>query len=187
MKPGPDRETPPPGSHRRIESEHLVLAPIPRADALALLAGREVPTLVAGCGWPTADTLGGLALEVTQAVASHETDDTGDTANHTGWFVVLRSSGAVIGDCGWLGGPNADGTAEIGYGLAAPYRGRGYGTEAVGALVSWCRRQPGVRRLVADVLPANAASRRLLASLSFQQAEPNGDHVRYVLPTAYGT
>ena len=38
MKPGPDRETPPPGSHRRIESEHLVLAPIPRTAIWAAKA-----------------------------------------------------------------------------------------------------------------------------------------------------
>ena len=47
------------------------------------------------------------------------------------------SVGEAIGTCGWHGGPAADGTAEIGYGLSAAYRGHGYGRESVAAMVGW--------------------------------------------------
>lgn len=155
---------------RRLHTERLILDPIPLAVAQALIAGRPVPSLRAGPGWPGADTFGGLRLDA--ALGDEE---------RTGWFILLRSTGEVIGDCGWRGGPDFRGEAEIGYGLAAPYRGRRYGSEAVAALVAWCRGQPGVRRLSARVLPDNTPSRRLLAGLGFRPDGADGEHLRYVL------
>ena len=63
----------------------------------------------------------------------------------------------MIGDAGWKGRPGPDGTAEIGYGLAARYRGRGYATEALEALVSWMVARPDCARLTAEVLEAQPA------------------------------
>ncbi len=156
---------------RRIETARLVLEPVPLAAAAALVDGRAVPGLLAAPGWPHADTLDGLRMDLEQ----------GEEAR-TGWFITLRGSGEVIGDCGWRGGPDEDGEAEIGYGLAAPYRGLGYGAEAVEGLIGWCREQPGARRLSATVLPDNAPSRRLLERLGFRPDGLTGDSLRYVLP-----
>ena len=61
-----------------------------------------------------------------------------------GWLVTLDD--LVIGDCGAHGDPSPGGDVEIGYGLAEPYRGRGYGTELVTALSDWLLAQPGVKR-----------------------------------------
>lgn len=156
---------------RTIETARLRLQPVDLGSARALLAGRP-SGLRAGAGWPHADTLDGLGMDVRA----------GDPDN-TGWYVVLRSTGEVIGDCGWKGGPDAAGEAEIGYGLAAPYRRRGYGVEAVAGLVDWCERQPGVRRLVAEVLSDNTASRRLLERTGFTVVEVRADgYLRYARP-----
>ncbi len=138
------------------------------ASAAALLAGSPVPGLVAGAGWPPPDTLDALTMDLA----------TGDQSR-TGWFIILRSSGEVIGDCGWRGGPDSAGEAEIGYGLAAPWRGRGYATEAIGGLLQWGTGQPGVRRLVAEVVAGNEPSRRLLTRLGFEPAGTGGAYQRY--------
>ena len=61
----------------------------------------------------------------------------------------------------------------IGYGLAAPYRGHGYGTELVRALSRWLLRQPGVRHVVAQVEPDNAASRATLRRTGFAADGPD--------------
>lgn len=167
--------------NRRIETERLVLQPIPLATARALVAGLPVPGLIAGPGWPQPDTMAGLALDVAAADLAAAELAAADLAAdaRTGWFVVLRATGEVIGDCGWRGGPNGSGDAELGYGLAAPVRGHGYGAEAIGALAAWCARQPGVRRLIADVLPGNTPSRRLVEGLGFTLLGTYGDHLRY--------
>jgi ribosomal-protein-alanine N-acetyltransferase len=153
---------------RVLRTPRLRLEPIPLPVAAALVEGRDAG-LLAGVGWPHADSLDGLRMDL--ALGDPE---------RTGWFVVLRETGEVIGECGWRGGPDPAGEAEIGYGLAAPYRGRGLGAEAVGALVDWCLAQPGVDRLTARVLPGNVASRRVLERLDFLEAGSEDGQVRYV-------
>jgi RimJ/RimL family protein N-acetyltransferase len=132
---------------------HLV--PQTRAAAVALLEGRDCGLPLAE-GYPHADTLDGLRMYV-----EHGGSDDG------GWFVTLAEDGRVVGDCGTLGWVDEHGRVEIGYGLAAPFRGRGLGTEAVRALADWVDAQPGVRVLTASVEVGNEPSRRLLERLGF--------------------
>lgn len=53
----------------------------------------------------------------------------------------------MIGECGTSGPANEAGDIEIGYGLAAPYRGRGFGTELLVALSRWLLTQDSVHRV----------------------------------------
>ncbi|MHB1931224.1 MAG: GNAT family N-acetyltransferase, partial [Acidimicrobiales bacterium] len=76
-----------------------------------------------------------------------------------GWMITLK--GKVIGDCGTKGRADAAGMVEIGYGLAVPFRGQGYGTEAVGAMAEWLLGQSGTVTVRACTLAENAASRRV--------------------------
>ena len=91
-----------------------------------------------------------------------------------GWLVVV--DGRVVGDCGMHGPGDDPGVVEIGYGLAAPERGRGYGSEAVRLLSDWLLDQPGVRAVVAEVDPDNVPSRRVLEKNGFlrEAAGPGG-------------
>ena len=84
-----------------------------------------------------------------------------------GWFVTLADDGRVVGDCGRPGPPDDEGRQEIGYGLAAPFRGQGLGTEAVRVMAEWLDALPEVRALTAEVEVGNDASRRLLERLGF--------------------
>lgn len=135
-----------------------MLVPQTRAASVALLAGEDCGLPLAE-GYPHADTFDALRM-----VVEHGGPDDG------GWFVVLvedAADGRVVGDLATFGPPDDDGVVEIGYGLAAPYRGRGIGTEAVGTFVDWLVTQPDVRRVVARVEVGNEASRRLLARIGF--------------------
>jgi RimJ/RimL family protein N-acetyltransferase len=141
--------------HPRITTERLVLLPQTLDAARALLAGEETGLMLAD-GYPHADTFDGLRM----FVENGSTDDDG------GWFITL-TDGRVIGDCGTLGWTDQDGRVEIGYGLAAPYRGKGYGTEAARALADWVAARPDVTGVTASVEIGNIASRRLLERLGF--------------------
>lgn len=148
-----------------------MLEPVSVAMSRAVLAG-DLGEVSAASGWPHADTLIGLRLELDQT-------QPGDPA---GWFVTLRDEptpGAVIGECGWKGGPDSDGTAELGYGLAPLWRGQGYGTELVGALALWALRQPHCRRLVAEIHEGNVASRRLVERLGFTMERRESPYLYY--------
>ncbi|HWL38473.1 MAG TPA: GNAT family N-acetyltransferase [Frankiaceae bacterium] len=143
------------------------LVPCPASLARAVLAG-DLSGVRAGRGWPHADTYDAL-----RPVAS-------GPEGAEGTFLVVVS-GEVVGDCGWYGPPGADGEVEIGYGLAAPYRGRGLGVEAVRLLVAWVTAQEGVRRVVAETDATNTPSRRLLERLGFTLDTVGSTAVRYLL------
>lgn len=146
----------------------LALVPVDADDIDRVLAG-ELPTLpdsslplVAGRGWPHADSADGLAF-----------------ARHGGraWLVV--AAGCVVGELGTKGPPDDSGSVEIGYGLAGSHRGRGLGTAAVGLLVEALRTDPAVRAVEAEVARPNTASHRLLTRLGFTEVEAAGADVRY--------
>jgi RimJ/RimL family protein N-acetyltransferase len=139
-------------SFERLVTERLVLEPIAPEVAEAVVAG-DLSGLRVGDGWPHADTVDGIGMAVRHGHAP-------------GWFVTL--DGEIIGDCGTHAPPDEAGDVEIGYGLAAPYRGRGYGNELVVAASAWLLRRPGVRRVVArEVLADHVPSRRALERAGF--------------------
>jgi RimJ/RimL family protein N-acetyltransferase len=82
--------------------------------------------------------------------------------------VALRGTGGLIGGCGLDLDVAAEGRRFVlGYCLAAPYWGMGYGTEAVRALVAFGFGELGATRIVAHVFIGNARSGALLRRLGF--------------------
>ena len=152
-----------------MSAARLRLERIGVARARALAAG-DLRGVDPAPGWPHEDTLDAVRMD-----AEHATDD-----DQTGFLAVLTGTGQVVGDAGWKGGPDADGTAEIGYGLAPPARGRGLGTELVGLLTDWALDQPGVRRVCAQVLVGNEPSSRALLRNGFELVDATGSHLRFV-------
>jgi RimJ/RimL family protein N-acetyltransferase len=151
------------------DSARVRLERIGLARAKAIVAG-DYSGLVAGPGWPHDDTLDGIQLAAQFATTDEE----------TGFLVVLVATGEVIGDAGWHGGPDAAGAVEIGFGLAAPFRGRGLGTETVRAVRDWARSQPGVATVLAEALESNIASRRALEAAGFELERTTPPTVLYV-------
>jgi len=134
-----------------ITGEDVLLVPVAADRVAAILAG-ELDGRVAGRGWPHDDTPHALAFA--------------EQYGGLTWLVV-DGDGAVVGELGTKAPPDASGRVEIGYGLAAPSRGRGLGTRAVVALVEWLRAQPEISVIEARVLPTNTASVSLLRRLGF--------------------
>ncbi len=92
-----------------------------------------------------------------------------------GWWLILhRAERALIGEVSFRESPDGTGTVEIGYGVVPAYHGHGYATEAVGAVLDWALRQPGVVRVVACCLRDNLASRRVLEKLGMRQVGTDG-------------
>ncbi|WP_338766373.1 GNAT family N-acetyltransferase [Massilia sp. METH4] len=80
------------------------------------------------------------------------------------YLVERKADGVPVGLCGLILRDTLPGT-DIGYALAAPYRGAGYAYEAAAAVVDHARHRLGLRRLFGIVNPANAASIALLEKL----------------------
>ncbi|MCO5993484.1 GNAT family N-acetyltransferase [Actinoallomurus rhizosphaericola] len=147
----------------RIVTRRLVLDRLERGPARALAEG-DCSGVVPARGWPT---------DATAIVAHRAATD----AEALTW--LIQREGAVIGECGLKHAPDADGVVEIGYGLGAPWRSQGYGTEAIRGLLSRLEESPAYRGVTAEVHEGNLPSRRLLERLGFAVDDLTPPYVWY--------
>ena len=106
-----------------------------------------------------------------------------------GWYALRKAEGdtprTLVGSGGFTGPPDAAGTAEIGYSIAADWRGQGLATELVRGLVQQAAATGLVRRLVAHTTAANAASQQVLRRNEFAPvAETETERLRFERPVA---
>jgi ribosomal-protein-alanine N-acetyltransferase len=89
-----------------------------------------------------------------------------DPARHdwyTYWALIVRAESFAAGFLGYKGYPDAQGEAEIGYGIDPRFQNRGFMTEAVTALIRWGFAEKQCRAVTAKgVRNANIGSRRVL-------------------------
>lgn len=97
------------------------------------------------------------------------------------WFLHEREHDIIIGSAGFKGKPDWHGVVEMGYGLSASFRRRGYATEAAQTLVDWAMCQPRVKRITAECLRTNIASRRVLEHLQMTCVGQDGEYDRWIL------
>jgi RimJ/RimL family protein N-acetyltransferase len=86
-----------------------------------------------------------------------------------GFGVVHKVDNVLIGMCGFTALPDSDGVAEIGYGIAPAYQGKGYATEVANALFDFASRHESVRLVRAHTLAETNASTRVLEKCGFQK------------------
>ncbi|MEU8625652.1 GNAT family N-acetyltransferase [Streptomyces sp. NPDC048669] len=104
---------------------------------------------------------------------------------HSAWLgehghrlVIERESGLVVGSIG-LFWPPTEGVLEIGYGIVASRRGRGYAPEATQALAEFALTAPGVHTVSANVELSNPASVRVLEKAGFNRSATEGNMARF--------
>lgn len=149
---GAERPVEPP----HLETERLILRrPVPGdAPAIQRLAGDwEVARYTARIPHPYPEG----AAERWIATLADEDDMV--------FAVERRDDGAFLGCCGIM--VEADGAAEVGYWIGRPFWGRGYATEALGAVVGMAFDRLGVDRVRASAMPANRASIRVQEKVGF--------------------
>lgn len=86
------------------------------------------------------------------------------------WILLERETGAFVGR-GGLAWTAVEGTAqvELPWSIEPHLHGQGLGTEAAVAAVEWAR-ELRFEEVVALILPANVASRRVAANSGFKEA-----------------
>ncbi|HEY0588637.1 MAG TPA: GNAT family protein [Pseudoduganella sp.] len=82
------------------------------------------------------------------------------------FLIVARSERTILGGCTFKGVPS-NGDVEIAYGVAKSMRGRGIASAAVAQLVKLAAADPSVQRVVAEILPSNISSSKVVARVGF--------------------
>lgn len=85
------------------------------------------------------------------------------------YVAVDREALQAVAELGAKGPVAEDGSVEIGYGVNEACRGRGLGTEAVGALVTAALGRDDVTRVLAHTTSDNIASQRVLENTGFSR------------------
>jgi ribosomal-protein-alanine N-acetyltransferase len=97
------------------------------------------------------------------------------------WMIVNRDNMQVIGDIGFKGQPNNEGEVEIGYGLITEEQGKGYGYEALEAMVKWAFYQDKVKVVKADCLIDNYPSIRILQKVGMKEVSSDKELIYWEL------
>lgn len=144
----------------RIVTERLVLETLTRAEAAAIREGDRD-----GRGWADDYPTEG---DVVVAAVIGEAGDAYDEEALLGVLQIrLAETGEAVGGVGFLSAADADGVAEIGYGITESVRGRGVATEAVLAMLGWVAGSH-VRAVEAFTDPDNVPSQRVLERCGFE-------------------
>jgi len=97
------------------------------------------------------------------------------------WYApwgAYQKDGTFVGDLCFKG-PPSHGEVEIGYGIRDAYQGKGFATEAAGALTDWAFSQPDVYYVTAETEPNNRKSKRVLEKLGFTQRGEGAEGPRF--------
>ncbi|GHF42974.1 N-acetyltransferase GCN5 [Streptomyces mashuensis] len=156
-------------AHADLTTDRLVLRPWTTAEAAAVVGDSR------RADW--ADDFPAEGDRVVAGLFGQYPDWLGPYGHR---LVVERDSGLVVGSIG-LFWPPADGTLEIGYGIVASRRGRGYAPEATRALAAYALAAPGVHTVVATVELTNPASVRVLEKAGFHHWATDEQTARYRL------
>jgi ribosomal-protein-alanine N-acetyltransferase len=144
-----------------LQTERLFLRPLAMTDAPALFAIMSDEDAMRFWDWPAFHD----PLAVSEIVAGQIADMTENRAFY--WAVALEPRGPAIGACDLSEIDRHHRRAEVGFLFNRSYWGRGYATEAMGAVVGHAFGALGFERLWARFHAGNEASRRLLARLGF--------------------
>lgn len=98
------------------------------------------------------------------------------------WAILSEADRSVVGDIGFKGKPDADGTVEMGYSIIPAFRRRGFAVEAARGLVTWAAGTGEVKTIVAECDSDNIASIRVLEKLRMERTHEADNAIRWRLP-----
>jgi [ribosomal protein S5]-alanine N-acetyltransferase len=138
-----------------LRSERLLLKAPAAQDAPALLEISYYDSVRAASVGEALYMLERIGADVSRGESLH-------------WGLYLKDGGDLIGTCGFYRGLSEN-TGELGYVLKAAFRGRGYMSEALGAVIACAFETLHLKRIVAHTGADNRASLAVLRRLAFTQ------------------
>ena len=158
-----------------IETQRLRLVPLQLPDAAAMVNGHRPVRARWADGYPTDGTLVAAGLVL---AAEAEGEPLGPWGVYQ---IVRRADDVVIGDCGFLGPPDHHGWVHSGLGLVDLDQHHDLAVDALRALVTWAKAQPGCSRVMADAAATNHAYIRVMEAAGLRHAGSDGSLVYYEL------
>lgn len=164
---------------KNLHTDRLILIPLTFEITQALLNGssKEIENLgmISDDKWPTEDMKD--ILPIIKASLEKSKKPTGFEA----WMIVEKNDKRVIGDIGFHGKPDEEGEVEIGFGLVEHERGKGFGFEALKAILGWVNIQESVKVIKAECLITNKPSARILEKAGLNEVNRDDQFIYWKL------
>ncbi len=143
-----------------IETERLILRQIVDSDAEDIFAYSRGPNTGLHAGWKPHETLE-ETKQIMQEIFLEQESVFG---------IVLKETGVMIGSVGLIADPlrENDSVRMLGYALGEAFWGKGFMTEAAGAVVTYGFEEMHLDLISATCYPANVRSGRVLEKLGFR-------------------
>ena len=84
------------------------------------------------------------------------------------WAIILKSTGKMIGTCGFSAIYPEHRYAEVGYVLNPAFRGQGYAGEALATVLDFAFRRMALNRVEAKCVAENSSSERVMQKVGMQ-------------------
>ncbi|WBW96962.1 GNAT family N-acetyltransferase [Oceanirhabdus sp. W0125-5] len=162
-------------SEKKIVTERLVLVPFTYEIVCSIL-NKDYESLgklgyKSSEDWPHPDFFDFLPVLKEQLKELREPSGFG------AWIIARKEDMLIIGDAGFKGQPDENGVIDIGYGFVKSQRRKGYGYEAVKALIKWGLEQDNVNKIVADCLIDNIGSIRILQKVGMSEVKRDNEMI----------
>ena len=143
-----------------IQTENLIITPYLPRYLRALLGSKKDFENIAGLS--VADGIREQMLEASALFKARVEKAKEPDPWLFGFAIIHKTDNLLIGTCGFPGPPDPNGVAEIAYGIAPAYQGRGYATEAAKSLIEFATKDQRVKMIRAHTLAEPNASTRVL-------------------------
>jgi len=113
----------------------------------------------------------------------HMEQDPANQLFSTYFWIKDRKTQQYLGELGFKGFQESFFSVEIGYGMVEAFRGKGYMTEAVYALVQWAFSMhiDGLLYIIATTNVDNLPSQRVLEKVGFRQYANDKDGIQWMI------
>lgn len=150
-----------------LESKRLRLIPLTMPQLILYLQGQNQLEKSLGLTEGSRTVAPALSEALRQTILPAVADSSKNYLFSTLWTLIDKEMNIMVADLCFKGEPNAEGEIEIGYGTYDAFQGKGYMTEAIGAMIPWAFSQPGVRAIIAETGAGNIASHKTLVKNKF--------------------
>jgi len=162
-------------SEKKIITERLILTPISYEIVCSTL-NKDNESL-RKLGYRRSDDWPHPAFFDVFPKLKEQLKELGESTGFDGWIIVRKEDMLIIGDGGFKGEPDEKGKIDIGYGLMKSERRKGYGYEAVKALIQWGLEQDKVKKITADCLIDNIGSARILEKVGMSEVNRDDEMI----------
>lgn len=153
-----------------LETERLKIAALTPRQLKLWTEDLEELERELGCSC-RAEPMEGIFKAIVEGQVKRAFADSENYLWHSFWLIIRKSDNVVVGSADFKNPPDEKGEVEIGYGLGKEFEHRGYMTETVAAMCGWALGQKGVKHIIAETLPDNFPSQRILTRCGFKQYE----------------